>query len=1019
MAQEKVVGFRIRVQGSETVVKSIKELEDAVKETNKELKKTEVGTDRYKELEKELARAKAQLQGVRKEQRLQIKDAEGVQAATGSYRQLNAELVRLRASFKELSAEERESFKGQETVARIQELDKEIKDLDKSIGFSQRNVGNYTSAFDGLGARVSGFVASLPALAIGAITTAAVAGAAAVQELTAEFNKLRGSVEQLTGATGAELDEYTARIKGIADTFGVTTEEVLQSSNALTQQLTGDFSQSLDAIEAGFVAGTNASGEFLDSLNEYSTQAAAAGLTTEQFINVLNTSTQQGVFSDKGIDTVKEFNERIKEQTKATRDALVGAFGADFTDELFNNINDGSITTTDALKTVAQELNDTALPANKLQTVIADVFGSAGADAGLPLIKSLKDIGTSFDDLQGAGSDYAKQQARILELNTRLATAQNELTKQFDGAFVGVQNLGTQIKTTFIEGLTQAIKNVRFLVGGIVSAVKGVASFVSQNTVLQKGVALLSDQFQRFGKFLLAPLAIFTVDFPAAFAGFRAAAEQTVENVKNFFTDLGLAAQETGLRIRRNLALRDTAREALDEQLDEIRNRRSELGEAGASIGEAFTKAYQDALAQGQENIKDTPVEVPVQFTPTKISAGEDGEAAAGSITKISEELEELKKQFDETAPSSENFIRLQQKITEKEKQLSDALLFRQRVIDKSNARQLAGIPIIINAQEVRNKKEFELAQQRVDIEAKAVEKSLKLAKKGTQKSIELTREEYEKKREIREQAQQAAVEAAALLAETVFSIQTERDQQELQLRNDRLDAQLARELSAVEGNEEEETKIRAKFAQRKDAIDREFRQREKKRAISQAILNGALAITRILAEVPKGDFGISTAILIGLAAAQTAAQVAVISAQQFARGGILRGASHASGGIPAVVGGQPVELEGGEAVINKRSTAMFTPLLSAINQAGGGVSFQTGGVLPGGSNVPAAITNAQAGQQQFAQVFNALQQEIAATRSLALAVQSQVVNLRVNLDTDELDSQQAKKAQIDNLSRL
>lgn len=66
----------------------------------------------------------------------------------------------------------------------------------------------------------------------------------------------------------------------------------------------------------------------------------------------------------------------------------------------------------------------------------------------------------------------------------------------------------------------------------------------------------------------------------------------------------------------------------------------------------------------------------------------------------------------------------------------------------------------------------------------------------------------------------------------------------------------------------------------------------------------------------------------------------------KFNNGGVLNGPSHANGGIPFSVGGRlGFEAEGGEAIINKRSTAMFRPMLSAINAAGGGVSFETGGI--------------------------------------------------------------------------
>jgi len=76
----------------------------------------------------------------------------------------------------------------------------------------------------------------------------------------------------------------------------------------------------------------------------------------------------------------------------------------------------------------------------------------------------------------------------------------------------------------------------------------------------------------------------------------------------------------------------------------------------------------------------------------------------------------------------------------------------------------------------------------------------------------------------------------------------------------------------------------------------------------------------------------------------------------EYANGGMVHGRSHAQGGEKFAVGGRVVELEGGEAVINKRSTAMFRNQLSAMNSAGGGVKFADGGLL----NMPSFS------QQQF-----------------------------------------------------
>lgn len=71
--------------------------------------------------------------------------------------------------------------------------------------------------------------------------------------------------------------------------------------------------------------------------------------------------------------------------------------------------------------------------------------------------------------------------------------------------------------------------------------------------------------------------------------------------------------------------------------------------------------------------------------------------------------------------------------------------------------------------------------------------------------------------------------------------------------------------------------------------------------------------------------------------------------AVNYSYGGVPIGPRHSDGGIKVLVGGeQAVEMEGGEAVINRKSTALFRPLLSQINSYGGfGRKFATGGVMP------------------------------------------------------------------------
>ena len=115
--------------------------------------------------------------------------------------------------------------------------------------------------------------------------------------------------------------------------------------------------------------------------------------------------------------------------------------------------------------------------------------------------------------------------------------------------------------------------------------------------------------------------------------------------------------------------------------------------------------------------------------------------------------------------------------------------------------------------------------------------------------------------------------------------------------------------------------------------------------AIGEATVNTYQAANLALATYPA-PFG---AISAGVAIASGLANVAKIQGTpiKFNDGGILKGDSHANGGIPFLINGKAgFEAEGNESIINAKSTSMFAPLLSAINVAGGGKKFNTGGSL-------------------------------------------------------------------------
>ena len=112
-------------------------------------------------------------------------------------------------------------------------------------------------------------------------------------------------------------------------------------------------------------------------------------------------------------------------------------------------------------------------------------------------------------------------------------------------------------------------------------------------------------------------------------------------------------------------------------------------------------------------------------------------------------------------------------------------------------------------------------------------------------------------------------------------------------------------------------------------------------------------------------------------------------------RGGVFQGASHANGGVKFAVGGRVMEAEGGEAIINKKSTSAFRPILSAINSFNGnGVKFADGGLISSGERFALggelrSIQNIVSNNAGTSQVI-VVESEVTTTQNRVSALESQ-----------------------------
>ena len=274
-------------------------------------------------------------------------------------------------------------------------------------------------------------------------------------------------------------------------------------------------------------------------------------------------------------------------------------------------------------------------------------------------------------------------------------------------------------------------------------------------------------------------------------------------------------------------------------------------------------------------------------------------------------------------------------------------------------------------------------AQDRLQVEQDFAEQQLE---QGV-----INQEEYdtiiaEKKAEARDAELEAQIafdeankERLLIDAENERILAEQKYNDEFELRKFRLEQQRLAEVAAAEKTGADLTLINEKYANQRMEIDR-LQQQNKIQLASDAFSNiaailgkesavgKAVAIAQTTIDTYKSATAAYSALagitIVGPALGALAAGAAVAAGLANVKkivsskpptakaekgmkvpkwGTLLKGRSHKQGGIP-------IEAEGGEAIINKRSTSMFSGLLSAINVAGGGIPLAARGAIVGGA---------------------------------------------------------------------
>lgn len=323
-----------------------------------------------------------------------------------------------------------------------------------SFGNSLQSLGNAGSMLEGLSG-IGKIFQNKWLLGLGAVGAAG-AGIGWWVNYNKGLTEATRLTQQFTEKSGEDLKAYRTEVQAIADFYGKDFKEVLIGANAVSKQFGISAEESLKLIQDGFIAGADANGEFLDTLREYPAYFKEAGISAETFIAITAQAAKSGIYSDKGVDVIKEGNLRIREMTTATASALEGiGISADKVQE---QLRTGQKTTFDIIQMVSQRLSELPDSASVVGTALADIFGGPGEDAGLQYVRTLKDIKTNLGDVKAETGELGKAQEDMIESQKRLST---ELSLLFDATGGSFETMAAKIKSSISSMTADLLAFVR------------------------------------------------------------------------------------------------------------------------------------------------------------------------------------------------------------------------------------------------------------------------------------------------------------------------------------------------------------------------------------------------------------------------------------------------------------------------------------------------------------------------------------------------------------------------------
>lgn len=311
------------------------------------------------------------------------------------------------------------------------------------------------------------------------------------QNLGEDFNDVAeglAATQKASDLAGEALEQATAAGFVLRDTFDYDISESARAASALMKNFNISAEEAYGLIATGAQNGADKNGDLLDTLNEYSAQFAALGLSADQFMGSLVEGADAGLFSiDKVADAVKEFNIRAKDGSDSSAEAFKG-LGLN-SDKMFAAFAAGGETAQAAFFDTVEALNKLEDPLKRNEIGVA-LFGSQFEDLEAGILPVLGDIETAaydgaaalqqindvkYNDL-GSAFEAVKRSAEVALLPmasmiantlTSLAPILTDTFEEISPVITDTLNACMPFVQDFLVGMGDTLKKVMPMAAGI------------------------------------------------------------------------------------------------------------------------------------------------------------------------------------------------------------------------------------------------------------------------------------------------------------------------------------------------------------------------------------------------------------------------------------------------------------------------------------------------------------------------------------------------------------------------